>query len=62
MLFSITESSPKEKDLEVLVDEKLSMTQQNVHLQPRKPNTPGCIQSRVAAEQGRGFCPSALLR
>ncbi|RMC18926.1 hypothetical protein DUI87_03524 [Hirundo rustica rustica] len=55
------ENSPGEKDLGVLVDEKLDMTQ-SWALPPQKAKRVlGCIQSSVGSRGGRGFCPSVLL-
>ena len=51
------EDSPTERDLEVLVDGKLGMSQQCA-LEAQKTNhTLGCIQSSVASRAREGILP-----
>ena len=58
------ESSPEEKDLGVLADEKLNMTWQCVLTAQKISCTPGCIPSSVGSRAREGILPlcSALMR
>jgi len=59
-----TESSPEEKDLWVLADEKLNMTRQCALTVQMANHTLGCIPSNVASKAREGILPlcSALVK
>jgi len=50
-------SSPEEKDLRVLVDEKLNMSQQRAFTAQKANCPPGCIPSSVGSRAREGILP-----
>jgi len=57
-------SNPEEKDLEVLIDEKLNMSRQSVLAAQKVDCSLGCTKNRVASRSREGILPlcSALVR